>query len=178
TAGREEAKRWYLGQGRASPPSATECRASLRGHMPELLPEYDRVCALVGDDDLAHRILSHYRPPPVIAGCRQAGWLGPDGPALIRNYDFSLDVVSHRFEATAWSGRKVIGKAQRPWGGCLDGMNEEGLVASSTFGGSRGAGCGFSIILMLRYVLETCDRVDEAAAALSRIPIAQSHNVT
>jgi predicted choloylglycine hydrolase len=31
---------------------------------------------------------------------------------------------------------------------------------------------------MLRYVLETSTRVDEAIAALSRIPIAQSHNVT
>jgi predicted choloylglycine hydrolase len=30
----------------------------------------------------------------------------------------------------------VIAKAQRPWGGCLDGMNDDGLVASLTFGGS------------------------------------------
>jgi predicted choloylglycine hydrolase len=39
-------------------------------------------------------------------------------------------------------------------------------------------GRGFSAILMLRYVLETCRTVDEATLALSRIPIAQSHNVT
>jgi predicted choloylglycine hydrolase len=97
---------------------------------------------------------------------------------LVRNYDFDLNVVSDRFEATSWSGRKVIAKAQRPWGGCLDGMNEDGLVASCTFGGSPAIGLGFSIILLLRYVLETCTRVDEAIAALSRIPIAQSHNVT
>jgi predicted choloylglycine hydrolase len=70
----------------------------------------------------------------------------------------------------------VIAKAQRPWGGCLDGMNEDGLVVSNTFGGSPAKGRGFSIILMLRYVLETCRRVDEAIVALSRIPIAQSHN--
>jgi predicted choloylglycine hydrolase len=178
TAGRAAAERWYLGEGLADPPTAVECRAALRNHMPELMPQYDRVCALVGDDDLAHRLLSHYRPPPVICGCSQAVWLGAGGPALIRNYDFPLDVVSDRFEATCWFGRKVIAKAQRPWGGCLDGMNEDGLVASLTFGGSRAQGLGFSVILMLRYVLETCRVVDQAIAALSRIPIALSHNVT
>jgi predicted choloylglycine hydrolase len=178
TAGRDEAERWYLGEGRTAPPTAGEYRAALRDHMPELLSHFDRVCALVGDDALAHQILSHYRPPPIVFGCSQAVWLGDAGPALVRNYDFSLDIVSERFEATSWSGRKVIAKAQRPWGGCLDGMNEEGLVASCTFGGSPAKGRGFAIILMLRYVLETCRRVDEAIAALSRIPIAQSHNVT
>ncbi|MBI1774211.1 MAG: peptidase C45 [Proteobacteria bacterium] len=177
-AGRNEAERWYLGGGLAAPPTAAECRAALRRHMPELMPHYDRVCDLVGDDDLAHRILSHYRPPPVIGGCSQAVWLGDDGPALVRNYDFPLDIVSDGFEATAWSGRTVVAKAQRPWGGCIDGMNEDGLVASLTFGGSRAQGRGFSIILILRYVLETCRRVDEAITALSRIPIGLSQNVT
>jgi predicted choloylglycine hydrolase len=177
-AGRDEARRWYLGQGLADPPSAAECRAALVRHMPELVPEYDRACALIGDDDLAHRILSHYRPPPVRHGCSQAVWLGDDGPALVRNYDFPLDVVSDRFELSAWLGRRIIAKAQRPWGGCIDGMNEDGLVASLTYGGSPTQGRGFSIILMLRYVLETCRRVDEAVAALVRIPIALSQNVT
>jgi predicted choloylglycine hydrolase len=177
-AGRDEAERWYQGEGRAVPPTAAECRAAMRHHMPELMPHYDRVCGLVGNDDLAHRILSHYRPPPVIGGCSQVVWLGSDGPALVRNYDFPLDVVSDRFEASLWSGREVIAKAQRPWGGCLDGMNEDGLVASATFGGSRAQGQGFSVILMLRYVLETCSRVEQAIATLGRIPIAQSQNVT
>ncbi|HWK45635.1 MAG TPA: C45 family autoproteolytic acyltransferase/hydrolase [Stellaceae bacterium] len=177
-AGREEAERWYLGEGLADPPTAAECRAALGQHMPELVPHYDRVCALVGDDDLAHRVLSHYRPPPLLFGCTQAIWLGEGGPALVRNYDFPLDVVSDRFELTAWFGRRVIAKAQPPWGGCLDGMNEDGLVASITFGGNPSQGLGFSIILMLRYVLETCCRVDEAIAALSRIPVALSQNVT
>jgi len=177
-AGREEAERWYLGRGRANPPTANECRAALGLHMPELLRHYDRVCGLVGNDDRAHQILSQYRPPPVIGACSQAVWFGDGGPALVRNYDFDLDVVSDRFEATSWSGRKVIAKAQRPWGGCLDGMNEDGLVVSCAFGGSPAIGLGFSIILMLRYVLETSTRIDEAIAALSRIPIAQSHNVT
>jgi predicted choloylglycine hydrolase len=176
-AGREEAERWYLGQGRAPPPSSADCRAALSNYMPELLPQYERACALVGDDDGAHQIISQYRPPPIIAGCSQAIWLGNDGPALVRNYDFAPDAVSDRFEVTSWFGRKVIAKAQRPWGGCIDGMNEDGLVASLTFGGSPAMGRGFAVILLLRYVLETCGRVEEAAAKLTRIPIAQSQNV-
>src|ERR1700688_794476 len=104
-AGRTRAERWYLGEGLADAPPAAESRAALRRHMPELMPHYDRVCALVGDDDLAHRMLSHYRPPPVVGGCSQALWLGRDGPALVRNYDFPLDVVSDRVELTSWSGR-------------------------------------------------------------------------
>jgi len=176
--GRDEAVRWYLGTGLEPPPCAIECRDALRRHMPELVLHYDRACALVGDDDLAHRILSHYRPPPIIHGCSQAIWLGNGGPALVRYYDYPLDVVSDRFELTAWSGHRVIAKAQRPWGGCLDGMNEDGLVASLTAGGSRAQGLGFSVILLLRYVLETCSGVHQAIAALSRIPIALSQNVT
>ncbi len=176
-AGRAEAERWYRGEGRAEPPSAAECRAALARHMPELVAPYDRACALVGDDDVAHRMLSHWRPPPLASGCSQAIWLGADGPALVRNYDFRLEVVSERFESTSWFGREVIAKAQRPWGGCIDGMNEDGLVASLTFGGSPDEGRGFSVILMLRYVLEICRHVEEAVAALSRIPIALSQNV-
>lgn len=177
-AGRQEAERWHRGEGLAEPPSAVECRVAISRHMPELLAHYDRACALVGDDDMAHRILSHYRPPPEPHGCIQAIWLGDGGPALVRNYDYALDVVSDRFEITSWSGRKVIAKAQRPWGGCIDGMNEDGLVASLTFGGGSGHGLGFSIILILRYLLETCRHVDQAIAALSRIPVATSQNVT
>ena len=176
-AGRKEAERWYRGHDLSEPPCAADCRAALNRHMPELLPHYDLVCALVGDDDVAHRILSHFRPPPLNAGCTQALWLGSEGPALVRNYDYPPDIVSDRFESTSWSGREVICKAQRPWGGCLDGMNERGLVASLTFGGTPAKGPGFSIILMLRYVLETCVDVAEAIAALSRIPVAMTHNV-
>jgi predicted choloylglycine hydrolase len=87
-------------------------------------------------------------------------------------------LISDRFESTSWFGREVIAKAQRPWGGCYDGMNEDGLVASLTFGGSPALGRGFSVIVMLRYVLETCRNVEQAVAALSGIPIAMSQNVT
>jgi predicted choloylglycine hydrolase len=176
-AGRAEAERWYRGERRAEPPSAAECRAAIRQHMPELLARYDQACALLGDDELGHRIVSHWRPGPLKGGCSQAVWLGPEGPALLRNYDYALSMVSDRFESTAWFGREVIAKAQRPWGGCLDGMNEDGLAGSITFV-SGPFGRGFSVLLMLRYVLETSRSVREAATALCRIPIAQPQNVT
>ena len=177
-AGRAEAEAWYRGAGREAPPTAAECKAQLQQHMPELLGPYERVCALVGEDDLAPQILSQYRPPPLPQGCTQAVWLGDDGPALVRNYDYPLAVVSAHFESTRWFGREVISKGQRPWGGCLDGMNADGLVASVTFGGSPAQGLGFSIILIIRYILETCSKVSEAVAALCRIPVALSQNVT
>lgn len=177
-AGRGEAEAWYRGTGREAPPTADACAKALREHMPELLAPYERVCALVGNDEMAHRILSQYRPPPLAPGCTQAVWLGDDGPALVRNYDYALDIVSEHFESTSWFGREVISKGQRPWGGCLDGMNADGLVASVTFGGSAAQGLGFSVILILRYVLETCSRVPEAVSALCRIPVALSQNVT
>lgn len=177
-AGRAEAENWYLGQGRLPAPSPAECRAALAAHMPELLPRYDEACAMVGDDPLAHAILSHWRPAPSSGGCSQLVWLGEDGPALLRNYDFPPGIVSGRFESTAWFGREVIAAAQRPWGGVYDGMNADGLVASLTHGGDAALGQGFAIILMLRYVLETCMNVGEAIGALLRLPIAQSQNVT
>jgi predicted choloylglycine hydrolase len=178
-AGRAEAEAWYRGTGREAPPTAAECTAQLRRHMPELLSPYEQACALVGaDDDLAHRIISQYRPPPLAPGCTQAVWLGDDGPALVRNYDFLPDVVSGHFESTRWFGQEVISKGQRPWGGCLDGMNAAGLVASVTFGGEAAQGAGFSIILIVRYLLETCSKVSEAIAALCRIPVAMAQNVT
>ncbi len=134
--GRAEADRRYLGQGRGAPAPHAECRNALRRYMPELLPHYDRACGLLGDDELAHRLISHWRPPAAAHGCTHAVWLGEGGPALVRTYDFPLDLVSPGIVSSAWFGREVIAKAQRPWGGCLDGMNADGLAASLAAGGS------------------------------------------
>ena len=38
---------------------AAECRAQLQRHMPELLGPYERVCSLVGEDDLAEASAEH-----------------------------------------------------------------------------------------------------------------------
>jgi predicted choloylglycine hydrolase len=112
-AGREETERWYLGKGRASPASRPECRAALRDHMPELVPHYDRVCALVGDDDRAHQILSQYRPPPFVSGCSQAVWLGDGGPALV-----AALTINRRM----WSARRDFEAVKRIEGESLYGI--------------------------------------------------------
>ena len=113
-AGRAEAETWYRGTAREAPPTAPECKAQLQRHMPELLGQYERACATVGEDDqLAPQIVSQFRPPPLRHGCTQAVWLGADGPALVRNFDFPLDVTSEHFESTRWLGREVISKGQR-----------------------------------------------------------------
>ena len=176
-AGRAESEAWYT-NGRSPAPTAAECASKIKRHMPELFSLYEHACELSGEDGLSAQIISQYRPPPQLHGCTQAVWLGVGGPALVRNYDFPLEVVSDHFQSTRWLGGEVISKGQPPWGGCLDGMNADGLVASVTFGGSPAQGEGFSIILIARYVLETCSRVAEAVDALFRIPVALSQNVT
>src|SRR5439155_21001695 len=62
--------------------------------------------------------------------------------------------------------------------GLLDGMHDDGLAASPTFGGRRALGDGFGIPIVVRYVLETCATVTEAQAALARLPYSLSHNLT
>lgn len=62
--------------------------------------------------------------------------------------------------------------------GLLDGMNDAGLAVSLTFGGRFVHGPGFAILIVLRYLLETCNTVDEAVGKLKSIPIAIPQNVT
>jgi hypothetical protein len=38
----------------------------------------------IGHDDLAHRVLGHYRPAPIIHGCNQAIWLAT---AALRRFE-------------------------------------------------------------------------------------------
>ena len=91
-AGRRETEAWYRGSGRGEPPTVPECAKALRTYMPELVVPYERACALVGDDESAHQILSQWRPPPLPCGCTQAIWLGDEGPALLRNYDYPIEI--------------------------------------------------------------------------------------
>ncbi len=47
--------------------------------------------------------------------------------------------------------------------GLLDGMNDAGLAISLTRGGRSVYGRGFAILILVRYLLKTCDTVDAAA---------------
>jgi predicted choloylglycine hydrolase len=169
-------RRWYLSDGEAARPTYLACRRALKRHMPEILPLYERLCALAGGSDLAARFLSFYCPPPYLSACSQAIWPG-DEPVLVRNYDYNPRAFDAVVMRTAWLGRRVVGMSDCLWG-ILDGINDAGLAVSLTFGGRRIVGDGFGVPLILRYVLETCASVPEVAKALARIPTHMAYNVT
>jgi predicted choloylglycine hydrolase len=170
-------REWFLREGEEARPSYATSVRMLRGHMPELVPAYERLVELTGGSDLAARMLSLYKPPPYLAACSQGVWTRAGGPMLVRNYDYAPS----RFEGIVWStrllDRRVIGMSDCLWG-LLDGMNDAGLAVSLTFGGRRVLGDGFGIPIVVRYVLETCATVDEARVTLSRLPYSLSHNLT
>ncbi len=169
-------RRWYTQEGIANRPTYRDCRAALVQHMPELVPQWERLVDLAGGGDLVARFLSLYEPPAYLSGCSQAVWPGPE-PLLVRNYDYTtagFDAVCLR---TAWGGRRVMGTSDCLIG-LVDGINDAGLVVSLTFGGQREVGSGFGMPIILRYVLQTCTRTAEAGQALARIPSHMAYNVT
>jgi predicted choloylglycine hydrolase len=170
-------REWFLREGEDARPSYAASVRMIKGHMPELVPAYERVVELAGGSDLAARMLSLYAPPPYLAACSQGVWTRAGGPMLVRNYDYAPS----RFEGIVWStrmlDRRVIGMSDCLWG-LLDGMNDAGLAVSLTFGGRRALGEGFGIPIVVRYVLETCANVDEARVTLARLPYSLSHNLT
>lgn len=166
---------WYLGEGDDARPDLLACRSVLELYMPELMPAYNSLCRLAGDDEVAARYLTMWCPPPYLAGCSQLAWTGRN-PTLVRNYDFDPRYFDQRMRFTEYC-RPVIGMQDSGWG-LLDGMNADGLAAALAFGGRRVHGKGFGIPLVVRYVLETCATVEEACAALMRLPLHMSYSVT
>jgi predicted choloylglycine hydrolase len=169
-------ERWFLSDGdKARPRYLTSLRA-LRAHMPELVPTYERLVELAGDTDMIARFMSSFCPPSYLLACSQAVWSN-DEPFLVRNYDYSPQLCEGVIIKTAWNGRQVISMNDCMWG-VLDGINEEGLALSLSFGGRRAVGVGFGVPLVLRYILEFCASTDEAIAVFERIPVHMSYNVT
>src|SRR6187401_3486511 len=167
---------WFLREGEAARPSYATSVRMLRAHMPELMPAYERVVELAGGGDLAARMLSLYKPPPYLAACSQGVWSRDGSPLLVRNYDYAPS----RLEGVVWStnlSKRVIGMSDCLWG-LLDGMNEDGLAVSLTFGGRRVLGDGFGIPIVMRYVLEVADTIGDAVAVLSRVPVNMAYNLT
>lgn len=167
---------WWAREGLRSRPTYLESRRALERHMPELVPIYERLVELAGGGDREARFLSFYCPPRYLSGCSQAIWPG-DQPLLVRNYDYSPDAFDAVFLKTGWQGRSVIGMSDGLFG-LVDGMNDAGLAVSLTFGGRRAVGIGFGVPLILRYVLQTCESVQQAGEVLERIPCHMSYNVT
>ena len=168
-------RRWWHGGANARP-SAAEARARLEEHMPELVPTWQRLSAMLGDEPDAAAALALWNPPPFLTGCSQAAVL-PGGPALVRNYDWDYRLFDAVVARTSYAGRRVLGMLDCLWG-LLDGVNDAGLAVSLTFGGRPQAGQGFGIPLVIRYVLQTCGNAEEAVRALRRIPVHMSYNVT
>jgi predicted choloylglycine hydrolase len=169
-------RRWYLSHGGNARHGFAAGRAKLRRHMPELVHTYERLCALTEDEEYAAGFLSLYRPPPFLAGCSQLARIR-DRPMLLRNYDFDPARCEGSLLLSAWHGRRVLTMTDCLWG-ALDGMNESGLAASLAFGGRKVVGDGFGVPLLLRYVLEFCERTREAVTELSRLPCHMAYNVT
>ena len=70
-----------------------------------------------------------------ISGCTQAV-VRRGAPILVRNYDYDVARFDATILLTDYAGRRVLGTGDCLWG-LLDGMNEDGLAATLTFGGSR-----------------------------------------
>jgi predicted choloylglycine hydrolase len=168
-------RRWWR-DGPDARPSAGEARARLQEHMPELLPAWERLTAMIPGDPDAGPALALWNPPPFLTGCSQAAVL-QGGPALVRNYDWDYRLFGGVVARTAYTGRRVLGMLDCLWG-LLDGVNDAGLAVSLTFGGRPEVGEGFGIPLVIRYVLEVCRSVDEAVRVLCRVPVHMSYNVT
>lgn len=168
---------WYLGKNAHERPTLDEARTALEQHMPELMPVWHRLVALTNHDPVAARLLTMWRMPAVIAGCTQVVVPG-DRPVLVRNYDYDPALFEGVVASTNWSGRRaVLGTSDLLWG-LLDGINEDGLVVSLTWGGRPGQGEGFGIPLVVRYLLEVCDTVESAVDVLRRLPVGQAYNLT
>lgn len=168
-------KKWFLQEGLMARPGYLTCSDKLKEYMPELVPVYERLCQLAGGGDMASRFLSLYTPPPFMSGCTQLAWTSPPY-GLIRNYDYNPRLFEGVLLKTNWL-KSVMGISDCNWG-LLDGINEDGLVVSLTFGGRKVTGKGFGIPLLVRYALETCSTVPEAQRVFQRIPVHMAYNIT
>ncbi|MEX1191177.1 MAG: C45 family peptidase [Brumimicrobium sp.] len=169
-------KAWLNTQGNVYDTDLKTSQAALKKYMPEMWPTYLRLCKLAEADDLAARFLTGFQPPAYISACSNAVLTG-DEIQLVRNYDYHPHLTEGTQLMSAWNGKKVIATTDCLIG-ALDGMNEDGLTVSLTFGGRKNVGKGFGIPFILRYVLEFCSNVEEAVEALLRIPSHMSYNVT
>ena len=167
---------WFASEGWHARSTLAESRSALEHHMPELLPMWQHLVSLAGDDSDVARMLTLWNPPAFAPGCSQLVASG-ESRALLRNYDYDPALFEGVSLSSQWGERRVIGTSDCLWG-LLDGMNDRGLAVSLTFGGLPGTGRGFAIPLVVRYLLEVCDSVTEARRVIDRIPVAASYNLT
>ena len=168
---------WFASEGELKRSSLLKCKEALQTHMPELVSLWEHLIAIAqaGTDDA--RLLSFYYPAShLLSGSSQAVWARYT-PILVRNFDCSPENCEGRIMKTRWHDTEVIASTDCLWG-VLDGMNEHGLSISLSFAGKESFAEGFSVPIILRYVLEFCTNVDEAVKVLSRVPAHMAYNVT
>jgi predicted choloylglycine hydrolase len=169
-------RRWFLRDGERDRPTYLESLQALEKYMPRLLPTYEAMVELAGGGDHAARFLAQYCPPPLFRGCSQAVYV-QDEPVLVRNYDYSPYVFDGLLMKSHLDQRSVIAMIDC-MSGVLDGMNEDGLAVSMSFGGRDEFGKGFGITILLRYILEYATNVKEAIELVKDIPVHGAYNVT
>ena len=166
---------WFLRGGESERPTYLESLTALKNHMPEFVDTYESLAELVGGGDHAARFLAQYSPPPLFRGCSQAVYI-KDEPVIVRNYDYSPFLSDGLVMRTQFGDRQVIA-ATDCMTGVLDGINEDGLALSMAFGGRKEFAEGFSITLVLRYLLEYCANVNDVFKRISEIPINGAYNI-
>lgn len=167
---------WFVARGGDQGPSRIACRKALKHHMPELLSTYDALVEIAGGSDRAARFLSSWCPPTYLGGCSLAAASDGKDVRLVRNYDLSPELNEGLLLRTEWTGRSVLGMVEFLWG-LSDGINDAGLSVALAYGGRSETGIGFGITTILRYVLETCDTVEEALEVLRRVPSHMAYNL-
>jgi predicted choloylglycine hydrolase len=169
-------RQWFLRDGERDRPTYLESLQALEKYMPRLLPTYEAMVELAGGGDHAARFLAQYCPPPLFRGCSQAVYV-QDEPVLVRNYDYSPYVFDGLLMKSHFDQRSVIAMIDC-MSGVLDGINEDGLAVSMSFGGREEFGTGFGITILLRYILEYATNVREAIELAKDIPIHGAYNLT
>jgi predicted choloylglycine hydrolase len=167
--------RWYLAKCNTARPTYLDCERALHTYLPKFVPTWERLVELAGGGDVEARFLSLYCPPPYLTGCSQAAWTA-QVPMLVRNYDYSPFLCEKLIWKTRWNNHSVIA-ATDCLVGALDGINDAGLAVSLNFGGRPESGVGFGAPMIVRYVLEFCRNVEEAADTLRHIPANMAYNI-
>lgn len=169
-------KQWFTSKGGMSA-SSGEARLAVRRYMPELERLIDQLAAIDPNDEELHAFLTFWCPPRYLTHCSQAASNDAHGPFLIRNYDLDPALSELTLLRSAWRGKKVIGMTDG-LSGLSDGINENGLAASLSFGGRLVVGRGFGVPMILRYLLEVCTDVQDAIEVLRLLPVHMSYNLT
>jgi predicted choloylglycine hydrolase len=159
-----------LGEYDSSSLPSGEARAALANHMPELLPAFDPLLAVLAGQPWAGRMLSMYNLRPFFGGCSVTIARRPDRTTLLRNYDAGPDDTSGVLRCEQLTdGGWILGTAEAGWG-YLDGLNDRGLAVAITFGGRYTVGDGFAVPVLVRYLLETAGTVADGVERLRRLP--------